>query len=593
MTKNLILEGRKEDFRSKFDSKFDSEQLQEIINKSDELNNKHKFLMWMGQVLPETYNETLLNKLYDILVRFQKSVNGLEKKSIEDYESIKELLDVLDDYENRTRRTVQQMEGADVVYEGDGFVVVAPLTYKASCYYGAGSKWCTASRESDGQYRDKMSKGALFYILNTKARTSNIYYKVALYKTFEGDDSFWDAKDDVFYTGWIFGTEIFQKMKDKIDEYFNKKYDSQIKVFTDEVLKRKELERIERERERRELEEKLNGIAERRADGDWDDENECDRQGKRAWAVLYYIENEMNADILSDEEKLERKELEEELDNLVEDEDSSDEILDRITEIQERLEELNEKYDVYNVVPEGRHYDLESFKVIPGVTNDRYEEFAAGTYEELESSAYKYYEGSEIHNFNESFLSDYIDEDKLKEWFEDDRRDDIEQNPGEYFDDDKRTHSDEQIEEMNELKEELRKTKERIELYNTQQNELDTDDDDWETKYDEFTELISELEDKVSELEDDIELIQDDPQGDFDISEDEIEKMLESVLDDLLWQPMRTIREYGLELSNFIDEDAVIKGAIEADGLGMVSGYDNNYEEYEIGGRKMIAMRIN
>ena len=46
-------------------------------------------------------------------------------------------------------------------------MIVSPKTHRASCYYGANTKWCTSSRDI-GQYKHYTNSGILFYLINKK-----------------------------------------------------------------------------------------------------------------------------------------------------------------------------------------------------------------------------------------------------------------------------------------------------------------------------------------------------------------------------------------------------------------------------------------
>ena len=43
---------------------------------------------------------------------------------------------------------------SDRIYEDDRFLIVQPYSHGASCYYGAGTKWCTTTKD-DTRYFDK------------------------------------------------------------------------------------------------------------------------------------------------------------------------------------------------------------------------------------------------------------------------------------------------------------------------------------------------------------------------------------------------------------------------------------------------------
>lgn len=45
------------------------------------------------------------------------------------------------------------------IYRDDRFIVVSPLTHRASCKYGANTNWCTATPSSSKQFDGRIEKG--------------------------------------------------------------------------------------------------------------------------------------------------------------------------------------------------------------------------------------------------------------------------------------------------------------------------------------------------------------------------------------------------------------------------------------------------
>jgi hypothetical protein len=80
-------------------------------------------------------------------------------------------------------------------YEDDNWLMVRPLSFKSSCKYGSGTKWCTTF-STDKQYFFKyFFKSTLIYIINKKTG-----YKVAMHgiTTDYGklyDVTFWNSSD--------------------------------------------------------------------------------------------------------------------------------------------------------------------------------------------------------------------------------------------------------------------------------------------------------------------------------------------------------------------------------------------------------------
>ena len=82
------------------------------------------------------------------------------------------------------------------VFDSENLLVVRPTSYESSCLYGAGTKWCTASKQSSNHYENYSNAGALYYFITRGVDQSNRFYKVALFKNDLGINEWWDALDE-------------------------------------------------------------------------------------------------------------------------------------------------------------------------------------------------------------------------------------------------------------------------------------------------------------------------------------------------------------------------------------------------------------
>ena len=71
--------------------------------------------------------------------------------------------------------------------------MVKPHTLEASCYYGAGTKWCTTQKDTS-HFTDYAAKGPLYYIID-KSRDLGRFYKIAMHVTWDGTEEYYDEKD--------------------------------------------------------------------------------------------------------------------------------------------------------------------------------------------------------------------------------------------------------------------------------------------------------------------------------------------------------------------------------------------------------------
>ena len=597
----IILEGRKEDFAKKFSNKFTEEQLRAIIDKSDVLPGQHKYLNFLGKVVnPKNFNADL-NIVVKLLEKFSTVSQNLSLKDINQYDKISTLKKVLDDYDNRIRREIKTVDDADVVYEDDEMIVVSPKTHKSSCYFGSGTKWCTAASDS-GHYDRYNQDGKLFYFVSKTKPTSDPTYKVALLKKFDGTETYYNAPDDSFRTGWIFGTEKLEKILSRINSYISTTFADQLKIWNDKELAEKERQRLNREANERVQRQKLERAEQRRQTNEWDMED-TDDIGLRANALFKYLVSINNLQELTLENKSEIARIENEITRLQAEYDNDEEVrgdlLDEISELEDELDEYKELTDVYTLLPvQYGHYGLTQFENMVDGT-----EWAVGDEGEMEQASR---EGVEsmlddigFEGFNPSFIENHIDEDGVESYIRDFFNHDVYDNPESYLDDDNKEISSSQKQEIAELRqEEIELDTKRNEL-ETQKEAYDTGNEDWEEQYDAFNDMISEIEDRLLEIQDEIEEINNNPDGDY--NEDDIEK----VIDDRVSEYTSNIESFvnnfiGVEYlqwildHDFIDKDAFIESVVDSDGYGIsLNSYDGDVNEEVIDGRTYYIIRVN
>lgn len=337
---------------------------------------------------------------------------------------------------------------------------------------------------------------------------------------------------------------------------------------------------ISRRRERLEQLKKMEEAQSRREDNEWGLDNEyIDDEGLKANALYEYLVNNGDLEGLTGEdlERIEQirttlSQLENQYDEAVEPEIISN-LSIQISELEDELEELIDKGDVYSIIPTNySHYELTNFEVI-GLTN---QEYAVGTEEEVKKSAYDYGESLiddiGIEGFNEHFIENHIDTDSVVDYFESWWRDDIYESPESYFDDDDYKLTEEQERRIEILEN-------QISQYEELQSELDSSDDE----YDEYQELIDELQEELDEIVPEI----------GEPTDEMVEDKLEERLSDIRRNPLSYIKDYGLEVKNFVDEESLIEDMVNTDGYGILSSYDGSYETIEINGEDYYIFRIN
>ena len=528
----VLLESRKDDFLRMFRDKFSDEQLKKVFTLSRQLAPNQKYLTFLGNVVPTENFDESLSKAEKVVEKFIKYQQALETRDINQFKSLEEIITAINNHENKVRRTVKSVDGANIVYEDDRFTVVTPQTHKASCYYGAGTKWCTASMNGSSHFDNYNVEGKLFYILDKKAKSNDKYYKVALLQKYDGDKTFYDAPDKAFTSGWILGTPEYDEIQSAVDKYINTNYQREINIFKDKEAAKVERERLRKVAERRRVAQLRIAADQRKEEDSWNLEGEPDQEGLYANAVFEVMVDNYGV--------------------VVEDDG----------------EEEDEREGIYDLIPsQYSHYNLPTFEWVgnddTGIT------FAVGTWDEVYEAAKEYqqnlWDDTGAEGWSKSFIESHIDEQQVREYFYDMFDDDVSNNYESYFDEDDLPLSDEQESQIAKLKEEAEEldeiTRNEDDVYNEDEVEL--------------------AEDRYNEIDSEITDIQSDPEGEPTV--EQIEDVVNSRVDDAMYDIIQSMEEHMLSIDDYIDTDALFESAIDSDGVGnSLSGYDGDDNEVMI-----------
>jgi hypothetical protein len=326
-------------------------------------------------------------------------------------------------------------------------------------------------------------------------------------------------------------------------------------------------------------------------------------------------------------------ELEEKIDN-----EEDDEILDDLyterDELEENIDALKEKdNDQYGLVPENRHshYKMTVFKSIHSDTYGN--TYAVGTESEVDDSIEEYYEDmvNDLSNFDKSTLSYHIDGEDVYEYFEDSIRDGIYDNPEDY--DISKETSKEQDREIINLKNEKKSLEienylisngarsplieegiesikyfkfkdymnnllvvewsdDKWQIYqnNKKVESVTYEDEDEDGEHESDNESrIEEIENRAEEIDSEIEEIEENPDG--DLSDDDIERVMEEKRDEIESDPISWLDDYGMDYDNFVNTRNLLRDLIDESDYSVISHYDGDYQEVNINSNTYIVFR--
>jgi hypothetical protein len=325
---------------------------------------------------------------------------------------------------------------------------------------------------------------------------------------------------------------------------------------------------------------------ERRRKKEWELNGNCPEEGLLAHAVLKYLVDRGDIEELTDEDKFEIDELNSQLDELELEENNEEEI----ELIKNQIEEIkNNKIDVYDIYPSRYAYH---YMTLFSVLNDDLEgnTYAAGTEYDTDRSATSYVEelidDVGLKGMNKNTLWSNIDTDEVERYARDLFTDFIYDGPESYIDEDKRQLSESQVEDIKILNRKISKYQSVIDQYNEYIEKYDYDEETQtkiQDKIEDFQELIDSFNDEISEIESD-------PNGDF--PDDEIQDAIDYQVEEAIADPEGFIENYGLELTNFVNVEDIIRDIIESDGYEVMASYDGEVENYRIQNELIYVFRV-
>ena len=573
--KLILIEGRVEDVLNKHfagtspGSSLEKVYYNEIVPGSAEINSNHKYLEWIAKNWDTSGpNEegTLDHNLKEILLavsKFDNQSQRLEVKDLNQYRDINQLFDALKKVGETARRTVDISGDVEKVYEDNRFVVVVPKTHTASCYYGAGTKWCTASKNTDSHFSTYKGNGELYYIIDKTLPTSSPYYKVALNKKIAGHtEDYWDVTDKpITDTTNILSIIQNSKMVKDIRNHFAEKFQERIEQEIELQSRRLSANEERRERERlRMIQVGIEANRRRMAD-EWNPET-TGTQGLLANALKEWLIDEgewegETKDAVRDQIETMRSEMENDPE-VIEDPngDKAQEYGEDLGNLEDDLENAE---SVYDIIPLHDYYGMYEFEYGGA-------EYALGDDDAADEAAFErtksLIEDIGYEGFSAGFVESHIDGQKVADYMEDWFYDDMNDRPEDYLDEDDRELTDEAEEKIDDIDGDIGELQEEL------------GDVESESEEQEIVDQINELENRKEEITDD--------NDNWEYTEEAKDVYVESRKGEVRDDPMNFLRDFGMEdrIADFIDEDDFVDDVISTDGRGnSLSSYDGNENE--------------
>jgi len=220
--KDLILESRRKDLMNKYRELYekDFDTVGGIEIRGGDYDDFDSFISVLEEEIPHPkYLEFALknmccgvkwdvpNSILNMLIDFHelsekgfiknKDIYSKEYRGDTDFKFLISVIEGAKEVERKKELKTKLTSERDVIYDGSRWVVIVPKSHLASCKYGAGTKWCTASKNNPSHFDDYTDDALLFYILDKNEIPTtqsmgevndNIMYKIAINWRYHFDD---------------------------------------------------------------------------------------------------------------------------------------------------------------------------------------------------------------------------------------------------------------------------------------------------------------------------------------------------------------------------------------------------------------------
>lgn len=106
---------------------------------------------------------------FEFMFKYKDKLKSLGiNPDINSYKSLNDLMDVTESHIETMQKEVETKDSeVNKLYEDDEWLLVVPLTEKASCKYGANTRWCTAG-DDNNRFDEYNEEGLLYILINKK-----------------------------------------------------------------------------------------------------------------------------------------------------------------------------------------------------------------------------------------------------------------------------------------------------------------------------------------------------------------------------------------------------------------------------------------
>lgn len=161
----------------------------------------------------EDLNRNDLLRKYDLAKR--KHLIKPQDKDINKFKSWTQFEDTILNYDlsSLEQEKIINKGKSEIVYEDNTIRIIHPYDEKAACYYGRGTRWCTAATEGANAFAGYNNDGELLILIPKQPQYTHEKYQIHV-----NTNSYKDEKDSNVNVNWLI-SERFDIFKWFIDRY--------------------------------------------------------------------------------------------------------------------------------------------------------------------------------------------------------------------------------------------------------------------------------------------------------------------------------------------------------------------------------------
>lgn len=140
-----------------------------VLESADPTRNK-EYVPWIarlysqGQMTMEDITSTIQDYLYKFVILKRKHLLAPPTNDINQYKTFGQFMTTMDRYELPEDEAADKGQ-ARTVFDSDNVRVVIPEDQAAACYYGRGTRWCTAATRGENYFDRYHRQGSLYILL--------------------------------------------------------------------------------------------------------------------------------------------------------------------------------------------------------------------------------------------------------------------------------------------------------------------------------------------------------------------------------------------------------------------------------------------